>query len=286
MLSYFISNVMAFNRKAKLSGNIEAIRTAFLLDRESRPPTTQERVVLKSYCGFGGLKCILNPADELTDAVYWSKSDLELFAPTAELHKVIRENSDSPLQYKRYMDSLKASVLTAFYTPREITETLTTVFRDHNIVPDRILEPSAGSGVFIDAFSRLSPDAEIMAFEKDILTGKILYHLHHDQQVRIEGFEKIEKPFNNHFDAAVSNIPFGDIAVFDPQYSKSNDAVLRSATKRIHKYFFLKALDTVRDGGIVAFITSQGVLDAGSGPSFREELFRRADLVSALRLPQ
>ena len=86
---------MAFNRKQKLRDNIEAIRTAFILDREQRTPTARERLLLERYCGFGGLKCILNPAKELTDAVHWAKSDLELFAPTVELHKLVREGDSS-----------------------------------------------------------------------------------------------------------------------------------------------------------------------------------------------
>ena len=101
---------MAFNRKQKLRDNIEAIRTAFILDRENRTATTEERAILQRYCGFGGLKCILNPAKELTDAVRWAKSDLELFAPTVELHRLIRENSKDETEYKRFVDSLKASV--------------------------------------------------------------------------------------------------------------------------------------------------------------------------------
>ena len=84
---------MAFNRKAKLRDNIEAIRTVFTLDREQRTPTPEERAVLEKYCGFGGLKCILNPTKDLTDAVHWAKSDLDLFAPTVELHMLIRENT-------------------------------------------------------------------------------------------------------------------------------------------------------------------------------------------------
>ena len=110
---------MAFNRKQKLRDNIEAIRTAFTLEKEQRTPTARERVLLERYCGFGGLKCILNPARELTDAVHWAKSDLDLFAPTIELHRLIRENSRDEREYKSYVDSLKSSVLTAFYTPAE-----------------------------------------------------------------------------------------------------------------------------------------------------------------------
>lgn len=113
---------MAFNKKQRLRENIEAIRTAFTLEKEQRTPTARERVLLERYCGFGGLKCILNPARELTDAVHWAKSDLELFAPTVELHRLIRENSRDETEYRRYVDSLKASVLTAFYTPQAIAE--------------------------------------------------------------------------------------------------------------------------------------------------------------------
>lgn len=275
---------MAFNRKQKLRDNIEAIRTAFILDREQRTATTEERAILRKYCGFGGLKCILNPAKELTDAVRWAKYDLELFAPTVELHRLIRENSKNETEYRRFVDSLKASVLTAFYTPKEITDTIADVLADYSVRPARVLEPSAGVGAFVDAVLRHRPDADVMAFEKDILTGKLLRHLYPDKKMRTEGFEKIEKPFNNYFDLAVSNIPFGDIAVFDAEFQRSESFGRRSSQKAIHNYFFLKGLDAVRDGGIVAFITSQGVLNSTKA-SVRNELFRQANLVSAIRLP-
>ena len=275
---------MAFNRKQKLRDNIEAIRTAFTLEREQRAATAEERAILRKYCGFGGLKCILNPARELTDAVHWAKSDLELFAPTVELHRLIRENSRDDLEYKRFVDSLKASVLTAFYTPKEITDTIADVLADYSVRPSRVLEPSAGVGVFVDAVLRHNPDADVMAFEKDLLTGTILRQLHPDKKMRIDGFEKIEKPFNNYFDLAMSNIPFGDIAVFDAEFQRSESFGRRSSQKAIHNYFFLKGLDTVRDGGIVAFITSQGVLNSAK-TSVRNELFSQANLVSAIRLP-
>ena len=275
---------MAFNRKQRLRDNIEAIRTAFLLDREGRTPTEAERDILRSYCGFGGLKCILNPAKELTDAVHWAKSDLELFAPTAELHRLIRENSRDETEYKRYVDSLKGSVLTAFYTPKEITDTLAGVLAGHGVVPARLLEPSAGMGAFVDSMLRYAPQADVMAFEKDLLTGRMLRHLHPDRKVRVEGFEKIEKPFNDHFDLALSNIPFGDIAVFDAEYEKRS-LMHRTAAKKIHNYFFLKGLDAVRDGGIVAFLTSQGVLDSESNNGTRFLMMRNADLLSVVRMP-
>ena len=275
---------MAFNKKQRLRENIEAIRTAFTLDREGRTPTARERALLERYCGFGGLKCILNPARELTDAVHWAKSDLELFAPTVELHRLIRENSRDELEYKRYTDSLKASVLTAFYTPQAIADTIADVLHDRKVRPGLVLEPSAGMGAFISPVLLNNPQAEVMAFEKDLLTGKLLGCLYPQQKIRTEGFEKIEKPFLNHFDLAISNIPFGDFGVFDAEFSRSASFGRRSAQKAIHDYFFLKGLDAVRDGGIVAFVTSQGVLNT-SRVSVRNEMFSKANLVSAIRLP-
>ena len=275
---------MAFNRKQKLRDNIEAIRTAFTLDREGRTPTARERALLERYCGFGGLKCILNPARELTDAVHWAKSDLELFAPTVELHRLIRENSRDEAEYRRYVDSLKASVLTAFYTPQAIADTIADVLHDRKVRPRLVLEPSAGMGAFVSPVLSNNPQAEVMAFEKDLLTGKLLGCLYPQQKIRTEGFEKIEKPFLNHFDLAISNIPFGDFGVFDAEFSRSASFGRRSAQKAIHDYFFLKGLDAVRDGGIVAFVTSQGVLNS-SRVSVRNEMFSKANLVSAIRLP-
>lgn len=275
---------MAYNRKQRLNNNIKAIETAFILDREQRTPTARERLLLERYCGFGGLKCILNPARELADAVHWAKSDLELFAPTVELHRLIRENSKNESEYKQLMDSLKQSVLTAFYTPSAVTEALTVVLKEHQIIPEKVLEPSAGIGAFVDSVLDNNPKADIMAFEKDLLTGKILRHLHPEQKVRIEGFEKIEKPFNDYFDLAISNIPFGDVAVFDPSYTAMK-GMRALVTRRIHNYFFVKALDTVRDGGLVAFITSQGVLNAKNNSAARFMMLYHADLVSAIRLP-
>ena len=267
-----------------MNDNIKAIETAFVLDREQRPPTARERLLLERYCGFGGLKCILNPAKELTDAVHWAKSDLELFAPTVELHRLIRENSRNESEYKQLMDSLKQSVLTAFYTPPSVTEALADVLKEHKVIPEKVLEPSAGIGAFVDSVLENNPKADVMAFEKDLLTGKILHHLHPEQKVRIEGFEKIEKPFDDYFDLAISNIPFGDVAVFDPSYN-AQKGMRAICTKRIHNYFFVKALDTVREGGLVAFITSQGVLNAKNNSAARFMMLRHADVVSAIRLP-
>src|SRR5699024_9516705 len=129
---------------------------------------------------------------------------------------------------------------------------------DYRVRPSRVLVPPAGVGVFVDAVLWHNPDADVMALAQELLTRTILRQLHPDQKMRIGGFEKIEKPVTDYFDLAMSNIPFGDIAVFDAEFQRSESFGRRSSQKAIHNYFFLKGLDTVRDGGIVAFITSQG----------------------------
>ena len=267
--------------------NIEAIRMAFSLGVAGRgAQTAEEREVLRKYAGFGGLKCILNDANELADAAKWSKSDIELFAPTVELRRLIHDYSKDDKEFAGYMDSLKASVLTAFYTPVPVIDAISDALKNSGVEVRSFLEPSAGQGAFIDSFLRNDkyPGTEVLAYEKDLLTGKILSALHPSILTRVEGFEKIERDFAGYFDVAASNIPFGDFAVADPAYAVSKEIAYRQSTKAIHNYFFLKALDQVREGGLVAFIASQGVMNAAS-PFVRMEMVKRADLVAALRLP-
>ena len=278
---------MAYNRLRTMRDNIEAIRLALRLGVEGRSAqSAEERETLRKYAGFGGLKCILNEANDLEDAAKWSKTDIELFAPTVELRRMIHDHSKDDKEFARYMDSLKASVLTAFYTPAPVIDAISGSLKQAGIEVRRFLEPSAGQGAFIDSFLRndMYPGTEVLAYEKDLLTGKILSALHPSILTRIEGFEKIESDFNGYFDVAASNIPFGNFAVPDPAYAVSKDIPYRQASKAIHNYFFLKALDSVREGGLVAFIASQGVMNAAS-PFVRMEMMKRADLVAALRLP-
>ena len=199
---------------------------------------------------------------------------------------MIHDYSHNDREFAEYMDSLKASVLTAFYTPQSVVDSISDALKDAGVDVKRFLEPSAGQGVFIDSFLRNDryPGAEVLAYEKDLLTGKILSALHPSILTRIEGFEKIERDFNGYFDVAASNVPFGDFAVADPAYAVSKEIGYRQASKSLHNYFFLKGLDQVREGGLIAFITSQGVMNAAS-PFVRMELVKKADLVAALRLP-
>ena len=278
---------MSYNRLQTMRDNIEAIRLVLKLGVAGRTAQTpEEREVLRKYAGFGGLKCILNDANELADAAKWSKSDIELFAPTVELRRLIHDYSHDDKEFNRYMDSLKASTLTAFYTDNRIVDAISDALKFQGIEIKSFLEPSAGQGAFIDSFLRNDryPSAEVLAYEKDLLTGKILSALHPSILTRIEGFEKIERDFNGYFDLAASNVPFGDFAVADPAYAVSKEIGYRQASKSLHNYFFLKGLDQVREGGLIAFITSQGVMNAAS-PFIRMELVKQADLVAALRLP-
>ena len=276
---------MAYNKKSHLLTNIEAIRMAFALDHEKRRATETERAVLMQYSGFGGIKCILNPVQTEADRAYWTKTDIDLFPLVAGLHKLIRDNSKNEAEYKQYFSSLKSSVLTAFYTPPEVIQALSDSLKDCGIIPARFLEPSAGSGVFVDAFKRSFPTMETVCFEKDLLTGKILSHLHPDDRVYIRGFEEIENRPDNRFDVVASNIPFGDTSVFDVSFIKSADTVRKQATRTVHNYFFLKGIDTLREGGVQAFITSQGVMNSPTNEPVRAWLMKNTNLVSAVRLP-
>lgn len=272
---------MKFNTQQALQNNIEAIRTAFKLNVEQRQPTEQESLALEKYVGFGALKCILNDTEK---PEMWSKSDLPLLGKVKELNQLIHDYSHDDKEYAAYTNSLKASVLTAFYTPEPIVKAISESLERNGMEVEKFLDPSAGRGVFVDSFIESNPDVEVLAFEKDILSGMILKASHPDSDIVIKGFEKIDPDFKGYFDVACSNIPFGDFAVSDPIYATSKEIAYRQSTRAIHNYFFLKGMDSVREGGLVAFITSQGVMNAAS-PFVRMSLMKNADLVTALRLP-
>lgn len=265
--------------------NIDAIKLTLKLDKEKRQATPQEREILSLYSGFGGIKAILNPADKPEDIGRWSKSEVELFPLVQELHEVLRENAETPEEYKRYVSSLKTSILTAFYTPKPVIDALAGALQDSGITPERFLEPSAGTGAFISSFKEIAPEADVTGFEKDLLTGKILSHLYPEDKVRIEGYEKMKGRYSQYFDVIASNIPFGDVAVFDPLLSNHEIPAVKQSTQAIHNYFFTKSVMSAREGGIIAFITSQGVLNSEQNKPIREYLMNTCNVVSAIRLP-
>ena len=244
---------MAYNKTEHLRLNIEALRIAFALEREGRTATADERYALQAYSGFGAIKEVLKPLPP--------QKRTALTPLIEELHALLKECTPDQRAYKRYADGIKSSVLTAFYTPLNVTDVIAQVICA-NANLRRVLEPSAGTGVFVDVTRYYSPDAEITCFEKDPATGLILKHLYPETEVRIEGYERIASDRNDYYDLAVSNIPFGDIATFDPAFSTDRDPVRRQGARSLHNYFFMKSVDTVRKGGLIAFITSQGVTDA------------------------
>ena len=268
---------MAYNKTEHLRRNIDAIRTAFLLEKEGRTATEAEQEILRSYSGFGAIKEVL---EELP-----LRRNTHLTPLIEELHPVLKENSANDAAYKRYFDSLKASVLTAFYTPPQVTEAIVRILHDQGIQPHRLLEPSAGVGAFVDEIHRQNPHVEATCFEKDALTGLILKHLHPEDYVLVQGFETMDPAYDGYFDLAISNIPFGDVAVFDPAFSTSRDPVRRQGAHALHNYFFMKSVEAVREGGVIAFITSQGVADSERNRPVREWLMQRCDIISAVRLP-
>ncbi|WP_341836905.1 N-6 DNA methylase [Chitinophaga pollutisoli] len=275
---------MAFSKRQHLQWNIDALQIAFKLEKEKRNATQGERLLMKQYSGFGGLKFVLNPIENPTDIKQWAEYDRGLFEMTRELHQVLKENAGDEKQYKRYVDSMRGSVLSAFYTPPEIIHTLSEVLTESGIEIRNFLEPSAGAGAFVDPFADKGI-GHVTAYEKDLLTGKVLEQLYPDREIRIKGFEELPEAELNSYDVVASNIPFGTSSVFDLSYSRGKDPARVQAARSIHNYFFLKGTDALRNGGILAFITSQGVLDSPANQPIREALMREHNLISVVRLP-
>lgn len=277
---------MGFSKQQHLQCNIDALSIAFKLEKEKRNATASERLLLMQYSGFGGLKFVLNPADNPIDINEWRKTDHPLFAKTQELLQLLRENSTDEKQYRSYVDSMRGSVLTAFYTPPPVINAIAAALKEKSIAIDRMLEPSAGSGAFIESFKKtFGATSEISAYEKDLLTAKILKHIYPDVNTRVSGFEEIPENEKNSYDLVTSNIPFGDTSVFDLSYCRGKDPARVQAARSIHNYFFLKGTDMLRDGGLLAFITSQAVLNSARNEPIRKALMHDNNLVSAIRLP-
>ncbi|WP_119790815.1 N-6 DNA methylase [Flavobacterium anhuiense] len=275
---------MAFNKRLHLQGNIEALRIAFKLEKENRKASTDERLLMMQYCGFGGLKFVLYPAENPLDIKNWRKTEQELFPLTQKLHELLKENAADQKQYQSYVQSMQSSVLTAFYTPPQVIDAIATSLQESCLDIKKFLEPSAGIGSFIESFASKN-QLQAVAYEKDLLTGRILEQLYLDSVIRIKGFEEVPEKEQNGYDVIASNIPFGDASVFDLSYSRSKNEARVQAARSVHNYFFLKGIDMIRDGGILAFITSQGVLNSPKNESIRRALMQDNNLVSAIRLP-
>jgi len=279
---------MPYNKKAVLVANTQAIRIVLRLEKEQRLATEEERIILGAYQGFGGLKCVLNRTDQPEDIRYWAKSEQELFKPTCALKQLIYREAPDALVAKRYWESIKASVLTSFYTDTRIVSAIATALDTTGVEFHSCLDPSCGIGAFADTFAPYV--RRVDALEKDLLTARIAQALHplgeSKVTVRQAPFESLgELAEADRYDLITSNIPFGDFMVYDRAYSKGMDSIKREATRTIHNYFFIKGLESLREGGVLAFITSQGLLDSPYNEIFRRYLMEQGRLISAIRLP-
>ena len=240
--------------KARFKANIEAIKTLKNLMAENRRATPAEQEILSKYVGWGGLA---NAFDE-------KKSDW------AKEYKQLKEL----LTDKEY-SSAKGSTLNAHYTEIGVIRAMYAGLEQLGFKGGRVLEPSAGIGHFAGAMPT-NLDTRWTMVELDELTGNIAKYLYPNADVRVQGFETTKIP-DNYMDMAIGNVPFGNYPIVDKSYPKA-------VTGAIHNYFFAKSLDKVREGGIVAFITSRYTMDAQSD-DVRNYIAKRADLLGAIRLP-
>lgn len=272
---------MNYNKMQSLEANTAAIKTAFQVHSEKRPATAAEREALSLYSGFGGIKEVLDLGTDnpMPDTMRQALGRLSSVLQTIS-------QGDEKL-YKELADSIKASVLTAFYTPKFLVETIARQIQDtfqaNGMQMKSFLEPSAGIGGFLPV---AMPDTYKVAFEKDLATGLVLSALQPDTKTVIGGFETIDGQELEHgtFDVIASNIPFGTIKVFDADFERKG-VLYKQSLKAIHNYFFIKAMELLNEGGLLAFVTSRGVTDSPSNRFVRDYLVHHAHIITALRLP-
>lgn len=234
----------------KFAANVRAIRCLKRIEAEERLATPEEQEILSRYVGWGGLpQCF-----EETHSKY------------AELKSLLDEDEYA---------AARASSLTAFYTPPVVIRGIYKALAQMGFTQGNILEPSCGTGNFIGLLPADMAGSKAYGVEIDSISGRIAQQLYQNASISVNGFETVQMP-DSFFDVAISNVPFGDFKVVDRRYDKHHWL--------IHDYFFGKALDKVRPGGIVAFITSKGTMDKENS-AVRRYLAQRADLIGAIRLP-
>ena len=243
-----------FAAKEKFRQNVDAIRTLEKIEGENRIATRSEQEILAKYVGWGGL------ADAFDETkANWASEYQEL---------------KSLLSAEEY-DSARESTLNAHYTSPVIIKAIYDAMERMGFSKGNILEPAMGIGNFFGMLPKNMQESRLYGVELDGITGRIARQLYPNADVKITGFEKTDYP-NDFFDVAIGNVPFGQYKVADRAYDKHNFL--------IHDYFFAKALDKVRPGGVVAFVTSKGTMDKKS-PEVRKYLAQRAELLGAIRLP-
>lgn len=305
---------MAFNKSTALNQNIHALKA--LLSNKLNKPIQQEYIKLReiaeeafssptenkglmhpsdvteivnNYIGFGGIKEILLPI-EWKDT--WSDNDIKYFDQIKTVNELCSKLDHAyGLNQNSFLNSLKNSVLSSFYTPIPVTDAISkALWKDRPF--HKILEPSAGSGIFLDSMTANSENlaAAYFTVEKDFVAGALLdlkYKKDSNIMTKTTSFENYAnlKTTYTDFDLIVSNIPFGDIPVNDMSFIRSKSPVVAKSAKHIHNYYFVKSLDLLKDDGRIAFITSAGFLDSPANEAIRKFVFSKADLISAVRLP-
>ena len=239
--------------KQKFARNIKAIKTLFTLEQEHRGATAEEQQVLSQYVGWGGLADAFDP-----DKNSWAKE-------YAELKGLLSEE-----EYK----AARGSVLNAHYTSPTVIRAIYDAVERMGFRTGNILEPSMGVGNFFGMLPESMADSRLYGVELDSITGRIAQKLYPEANIKVAGFETTDR--RDFYDLAVGNVPFGNYKVNDKAYNKLNFS--------IHNYFFAKAIDQVRPGGIVAFVTSRYMLDSKDSAA-RKHIAERADLLGAIRLP-
>lgn len=249
--------------KTKYKNNVEAIKLLKQLEAEGRQATPAEQEVLANYVGWGGLSPVfnINYKGEAMDSS-WAKE-------AKELKELLTDE-----EYK----AARASTTTAFYTPVSVIKNIYGALERLGFKGGKILEPSMGTGNFFGVMPEsMRSKSSLNGVELDPLTGRIAKQLYQKANVEITGFEKAKFP-DNYFDLAISNVPFGSFRLDDAKYNKYN--------LNIHNYFFAKAMDKVRPGGLVCFVTSTDTMQGrGDSAKLRALLKGKADLVGAIRLP-
>jgi len=241
--------------KRKCQGNLEAIALLKQLEQEQRAATDDEKSILVRYVGWGGLPQVFDPNNEL-----WAdqREQLEALLTNDEL------------------ESARATTLNAHYTAPLIIKAIYSLLRQLGFICGRILEPACGLGHFIGLMpTEMLARSHITGIEIDSITTRLAKHLYPDADIRHQPFEEARLA-DGYYDVAISNIPFGDYKPYDARFKKWKFV--------IHDYFFAKALDKVRPGGLILFITSKGTLDKLDG-ALREYVAHQADLIGAIRLP-
>ena len=239
--------------KQKYARNIEAIRTLFRLEEEHRGATAEEQQVLSQYVGWGGLADAFDPGKDS-----WAKE-------YAELKGLLSEDEYA---------AARSSTLNAHYTSPTVIRGIYDAVERMGFRSGNILEPSMGVGNFFGMLPDTMQDSRLYGVELDSITGRIAKKLYPQADITVAGFETTDRC--DFYDLAVGNVPFGNYKVNDKAYNKLGFS--------IHNYFFAKAIDQVRPGGVVAFVTSRYTMDSKDSTA-RKHMAERADLLGAIRLP-